>query len=132
MKSFVLVAIVVIAIAISGVFLLFRYSDFINGKNSVVDMAGKSEVSIVLTANGYEPREVKIDKGTTVTFSTTRDNRHWPASNLHPSHDIYSELDPKLPLDPEESWSFIFVKEGIWGFHDHIRSYFTGVIYVGE
>jgi plastocyanin len=89
-------------------------------------------VGIVLTEEGFEPREIHITKGTKVTFTTTRQNQFWPASNLHPSHEIYPEFDPKYPLEPTESWSFVFDKPGVWRFHDHIRSYFTGTIYVDE
>jgi plastocyanin len=120
---------VVLALVIGGVFIL--YINFDTGRE-IVDMTGQSEISIVLTPSGYEPREVTIDKGTKVTFSTTRNNKHWPASNLHPTHEIYSELDPKIPLESNEQWSFVFDKTGTWGIHDHVRSYFTGIIYVNE
>jgi len=101
-------------------------------RTEIADLRGNQEVSIVLTDEGYRPRNVLIDVGTRVTFSTTRNNNHWPASNLHPSHEIYSEFDPKRPLGPSEEWTFIFNKKGEWGMHDHIRSYYTGVIYVSE
>jgi plastocyanin len=126
MKKLLIFFVVIIATIFAIIILNFE-------KNSeVVDMTDQDEISIVLTDNGYEPREVRIDKGTKITFSTTRNNKHWPASNLHPTHEIYSELDSKRPLEVSEQWSFIFNKKGVWGFHDHIRSYFTGVIYVSD
>ncbi len=96
----------------------------------VVDLRGKSEVSVVLRDRGFEPRDLRISKGTTVVFSTDRDHKFWPASNSHPSHAIYPEFDPKHLIEPGDTWSFTFDRVGRWGFHDHVRSYFTGTIYV--
>lgn len=97
---------------------------------SVLDMRDANEVSIVLTDNGFEPPHLRIKEGTTVVFSTTRAYAFWPASNLHPSHELYSAFDPKQPINPGVTWSFVFDKAGTWDFHDHVRSYFTGTIYV--
>ena len=101
-------------------------------ESEIVDLRGNPSVRVVLTDEGYEPRYLRIDQGTVVTFSTTRESQHWPASNLHPTHEIYSEFDPKRPLSSTEAWSFRFEEIGEWGVHDHVRSYYTGIIYVGE
>lgn len=87
---------------------------------------------IVLQEKGFEPREVTIKKGGTVTFSTTRNKPYWPASNTHPSHTIYSEFDPLRPLQPSETWQFTFDRLGEWAYHDHLRSYYVGTIHVVE
>src|SRR3989344_6167964 len=89
-------------------------------------------MTIILTQNGFDPDVITIKKGTTITFKTTTDLSFWPASNLHPDHTIYSAFDPKHPIRPDESWSFVFEKVGTWGFHDHLRSYFVGKIQVLE
>lgn len=99
-------------------------------RDDVQDFSDASRVVINLAESGFEPRRVRISAGTEVVFTTTRETPFWPASNLHPSHAIYSEFDPRQPIAPHESWSFVFGKKGTWGFHDHIRSYFTGIIYV--
>jgi len=95
-------------------------------------LPAQENAHIILTERGYEPREVTIVRGGTVTFSTELEKPHWPASNLHPTHEIYSEFDPKRPLESNEEWSFSFTKVGAHNFHDHIRAYFTGTIYVVE
>ena len=87
---------------------------------------------ITLTKDGFKPSEVTIAKGTTVLFKTTTGNLYWPASNLHPSHLIYAELDPQEPISPADTWSFTFDKAGEWKFHDHLSPYFTGTITVTE
>ena len=96
------------------------------------DYTATSSVSVVLTEKGFVPAYFRIKKGTTVVFSTTRGKDFWPASNEHPEHSIYPQFDPKEPVMPSKTWSFTFDKAGQWGFHDHIRSYFTGVVEVIE
>lgn len=86
--------------------------------------------SVVLTKDGFQPETLTINKGDTVVFSTTAGRQFWPASNLHPSHDIYPAFDPQIPIEPDKTWSFTFAKEGTWQFHDHLAPYFTGKITV--
>lgn len=92
----------------------------------------QSIVYVTLTEEGYQPSELFIKTGTKVIFKTTVNRPHWPASNLHPTHEIYSAFDPKKPIPATEEWSFVFDKVGDWKFHDHIRSYYTGIIHVSE
>lgn len=87
-------------------------------------------VIVTLGESGFSPAEVHIGEGDTVTFVTTIGRQFWPASNLHPDHSIYPEFDPMRPLQPDERWSFTFREQGEWRFHDHLRSYFTGTVYV--
>ena len=53
--------------------------------------------TIVLSDEGFYPEEITIQKGEVVRFVTERDKEFWPASNLHPTHEIYSEFDSKEP-----------------------------------
>ena len=85
---------------------------------------------ITLTPDGFTPDTVTIRAGETVTFKTTTGKIFWPASNLHPSHQLYPEFDPLEPIKPENVWGFTFKKVGVWKFHDHLSPYFTGVITV--
>ena len=95
-----------------------------------VDMRGNSSVHVILSDRGFQPHAIRITKGTIVIFSTSRVNQFWPASNPHPSHGLYPEFDPRAPIEPDATWSFTFDRVGTWGYHDHVRSYFTGTIYV--
>lgn len=87
---------------------------------------------VVLTPDGYEPSEITIGVGDTIRFSASESygRLHWPASNIHPSHEIYPEFDPLRPIEPEDTWSFVFGKKGEWRFHDHLAPYHTGTITV--
>lgn len=119
-------------LAFLGIAFVFLRAQGSSNATAVVDWRGKPEVTIVLTDRGFEPDSVRIDIGTEVLFTTTRKNQFWPASNPHPTHAIYAAFDSQKPINPSESWSFTFDTAGAWGFHDHIRSYFTGTIYVDE
>lgn len=90
------------------------------------------QVTVVLGEKGFDPQEITLQKGGTITFSTTRNKPYWPASNLHPSHTIYSEFDPMRPLQPSETWQFTFDRVGDWAYHDHLRSYYVGIVHVVE
>ncbi len=103
------------------------YSQLVRPKASSV---GGQIIAVILAEDGFTPAEVKIHQGDTVKFTTTRDKPFWPASNLHPTHEIYPEFDPKRPIDPKDAWTFRFDKIGSWRFHDHLSPYYTGTIVV--
>lgn len=88
--------------------------------------------TIHMTQNGFEPGEVEIKIGDTVIFENTDSRDRWPASNIHPTHEIYPEFDPKKPVKPKGTWGFEFEKTGVWRFHDHLYPQFTGQITVKE
>lgn len=90
------------------------------------------EVVIEMRQDGYTPDEITIEKGTTVRFVNKDDGPRWPASDLHPSHGIYPEFDPKEPVPVGEEWSFTFNKVGEWTMHDHLAPYISGYITVVE
>lgn len=106
------------------------YAQSQRAQDGALDWRDRSEAAIVLTETGFEPQQVRVRAGTKVTFTTTRDKAFWPASNPHPSHTLYNAFDPREPVAPEGAWSFVPQEPGTWGFHDHIRSYYTGVLYV--
>ena len=81
-------------------------------------------------AGKFSPAQVTIKKGDTVVFQNKSDVLFWPASNLHPSHGLYPEFDPKQGIPPGESWSFTFENPGRWRFHDHLQPVAAGEIYV--
>jgi len=116
-----------------GVYFLVTPEKNISSPSLVPDIDVQSgSVSVVLTEAGFKPNQIVIEKGTTIVFSTELNKTFWPASNLHPSHSVYPAFDPKEPILPDKTWSFTFDDIGEWDFHDHLRSYFVGTIYVIE
>jgi len=96
------------------------------------EMRGIREYQVELQEDGFFPQKITISKGDRVTFTTTREESFWPASNLHPSHTIYSEFDPKEPVAPDQSWSIQFNRIGNWRYHDHLVPFYKGEITVLE
>lgn len=76
----------------------------------------------------FEPASVTIKKGETVRFVNLSSEDRWPASNVHPTHDIYPEFDPAKPISAGGSWSFRFNEAGIWRYHDHLDAPISGVV----
>lgn len=85
-------------------------------------------VVVEMTEEGFEPREVTVDQDTIINFVNQDAKDRWPASNVHPVHDIYSEFDPKKPVQPGESWTFKPNRVGTWRYHDHLSPRIGGTI----
>lgn len=118
-----LIGLLVIAFSL---FLLFS-----RDRDSKQKQTNSGTISTVeLKEDGFSPKEITIQAGDTVRFVTTRGKPFWPASNLHPTHEIYPEFDPKEPVNPGQSWSFRFDKAGTWQYHDHLAPLYRGVIIV--
>jgi hypothetical protein len=54
----------------------------------------------------------------------------WPASDFHPTHNLYPEFDPKKPIAQNSSWVFVFDKSGKWTYHNHLFPSQIGTIIV--
>jgi len=91
--------------------------------------SGREHV-IELRQDGFYPEKITIRQGDTIRFTTTLGQPFWPASNIHPTHTIYPEFDPKESILPKDSWSFEFTEPGLWKYHDHIHANYTGKITV--
>ena len=78
----------------------------------------------------YTPNKIKIHVNDTVTFVNGANIKFWPASNIHPTHGIYSDFDSKKSIESGSNWSFTFDKNGTWRFHDHLNPVAGGIIYV--
>jgi plastocyanin len=78
----------------------------------------------------FTPDKIEISLGDSVTWINKGDYDFWPASNIHPTHEIYPEFDPKGPIAPGKNWTFTFTKTGIHRFHDHLYESATGVVRV--
>lgn len=88
---------------------------------------------VTYTQEGFEPNEITIQKGDTVTFVNNSDTPLWVASDPHPEHTDYPEFDvarskggqmPKIG----ENFSFTFSRLGTWAYHNHTASSDTGKV----
>ncbi len=91
---------------------------------------GVSERVIYRTDSGFEPSRIVVFPGTSVRFVNKTDTQIWPASDLHPSHSVYSDFDPHEGIRSQTSWLFRFRKAGSWSFHDHLDPQTRGTVTV--
>jgi len=103
-----------------------------------------SENVVEITSSGFSPKTVIINAGETITFINKDDVKHWPASNVHPTHTTYpgssiqkcgsadesNIFDACAGLDTGEEYSFTFDRKGNWPYHDHLHPSINGVITV--
>lgn len=90
------------------------------------------KIIIEMTEDGFKPNEISIGAGSSIEFKNIDLSDRWPASNIHPTHEIYPEFDPQRPIQPGNSWVVIFNKVGSWKYHDHINPHLRGQIIVSE
>lgn len=100
------------------------------GIGAAVIHAMPRNVEIVRTESGFIPSQVYLNEGDRVIFTNASPAPMWPASNAHPSHGLYPEFDPLIPVAPGDSWTFTFTNAGVWKFHDHLTPSLTGTIFV--
>lgn len=111
------------------------------GQNTGVT-TGKSVITVVYTdTDGFTPDNLSIKVGDTVKFINNSSDRMWVASDIHPSHELYSgtTLREHCPDTVEmafdqcgagKEYSFTFNQIGNWKFHNHARARMGGVIVV--
>lgn len=94
-------------------------------------VSAHSQTAIIkMTENGFEPRVVTIHENSTPLFVNEDKVDHWPASNPHPTHDLYPEFDPQKPIAPGSSWPFKLKRAGEWKYHDHLNPHIRGTLIV--
>lgn len=89
-------------------------------------------VTVSMKSSKFDPETITVQKGTKVIFKNEDTQDRWPASNIHPTHTIYPEFDPKAPITAGQEWSFVFDKVGDWKYHDHLMPSTRGEILVVE
>lgn len=84
---------------------------------------------VEITSKGFDPKEIKIKAGQTVTWMNTDTAVHTVNSAIHPTHQVY----PRLNLDniqPGAKKSLSFPDTGTYKYHDHLNPSLTGSITV--
>ncbi|MCY4134573.1 MAG: hypothetical protein OXG30_06620 [bacterium] len=85
---------------------------------------------VVYGESGFEPNRIEIAAGDAVLFVNSSEEYFWPASNIHPTHEILPEFDPERPLEPGSSWTHRFDKPGQWYYHNHLSPDEGGLVSV--
>ena len=95
-------------------------------------------LTIEITSDGFSPNPLIIGMGDRVTWINKDTVEHWPASAIHPTHEVYpesggcigSKFDACRGLKEGESWSFTFNEKGEWNYHDHLTTGLYGKVIV--
>jgi len=85
---------------------------------------------ILVKSNGFVPKELTIKAGDEVIFTNEDADKHWPASDIHPTHTLCPGFDALRPMGKGESYSHVFEKAGTCPMHDHIMPSMRGKIIV--
>ena len=94
-------------------------------------VAPTSEVAVDLVAGGnFSPATVTIAAGTSVRFTNKDSVPHWPASGVHPTHQVCPGFDSLRPLQSGESYSFKFTVAKTCPAHDHLNPGARGTVVV--
>ena len=93
-------------------------------------VGAEPSVEVLVDEGGFAPETVVIQAGDTVRWRNVGDDFMWPASNDHPTHELYGGFDALRPIGTGETWSFTFERRGVWGYHNHMSSRSTGTVIV--
>jgi len=99
-------------------------------ESAAVTSETPQHIEVIYTAQGFMPATTTIERGQTIVFKNKSNNAFWPASDDHPTHQIYPEFDARRPIIPGQDFMFTFTKTGEWTFHNHLHSTQTGLIIV--
>ena len=88
------------------------------------------EKVVEMTAQGFSPSTLTIPVGTTVRFINRDSIGHWPASGVHPAHQVCPGFDALRSLQPGQSYSFTFTSAKVCPMHDHLSPGMQGTIRV--
>ncbi len=150
MGAGIIIAGILALLIIGGIFLI--NGDDLQDTNNVGDTPRETTSGstsgethqVEMSSTGFSPQRLEIRVGDRVTFSVVGSGQYWPASNVHPTHEVYpgtsirkcgnaaegSIFDACRGLQQGSQFSFVFNEAGTWAYHDHLNPRLTGVIVV--
>ena len=88
--------------------------------------------TVTMDAKGFSPAELTIRVGDIVNFRNSDSRNRWPASDIHPTHELCQGFDALKAVPPGESYSHTFSEAKICAFHDHLIPNLRGSITASE
>ncbi|MEK7085304.1 MAG: cupredoxin domain-containing protein [Patescibacteria group bacterium] len=137
MKAFWIIVVLVVLIGAG-----WYYVSTQNARNELTPLTGSvtppppealedsNKVKVQMTASGFNPSEVRIKPGQTVEFINTDSADHWPASGVHPTHQLCQGFDARGPVTPGSTSSFPFTSPRECPMHDHLNPTLKGKVIV--
>jgi len=80
------------------------------------DQTGKKEVTIKMSEVMFKPQNIKLTRGTKVTWVNDDSAEHYVNTDSHPSH-TYSPTQNSKALKKGESFTLTFDQAGIYPYH---------------
>lgn len=108
------------------------------------DEATAQPTIVRYTPAGFEPAQVTIRQGETVRFINESGREMWVASDIHPTHTLYSGTNLSQhcgqgagneafdQCQAADTYQFQFNQVGEWGYHNHRQASHTGKVIVIE
>lgn len=88
--------------------------------------------TILMTPGGFSPAELSVKVGDTVVFKNDDARDRWPASAMHPTHQVCAGFDAIGGVKSGESYSRTFTEAKVCPFHDHLLPKLFGKITVTQ
>jgi plastocyanin len=94
--------------------------------------SNEGENVVRMKADSFDPARLTIESGDTVEFKNESGEDKWPASDVHPTHELYPGFDAEKTVLDGDSYEFTFDRVGPWGYHDHLNPDIQGTIVVED
>lgn len=83
--------------------------------------------TVSIGASSFVPQLLTIHAGDKVCWVNNDTQLHWPASDPHPTHTGFPDLDPLADLLPGETFCYTFTQLGVVSYHDHTQAVINDV-----
>ncbi len=83
---------------------------------SFLDQTGKNEVTIRMSQIKFNPQNIKVSKGTKITWINDDPVEHYVNTDSHPAHTYYPAQNSKA-LGKGDRFSLVFNTVGIYPYH---------------
>lgn len=85
-------------------------------KSSYIDMTNKDDVEVSLSQIKFQPMDIRVSKGATVTWTNNEDVLHYVNTDSHPAHTHEVEFNSKA-LNKGDKYSYVFDTVGAYPYH---------------
>lgn len=94
----------------------FEFAIDLSSANNYEDMTGKSEVIIKLSDIEFKPKNIKISRGTKITWINDDGIDHYVNTDSHPAHTYYPSQNSRV-LKRGDSYTLMFSIIGLYPYH---------------
>jgi plastocyanin len=85
-------------------------------KETYTDLTGENEVTINIMDFSFQPQNIRIDKGTTVTWTNKDTTEHFVNTDSHPAHTYYPDQNSR-GLKQGDTYTTVFNEPGVYPYH---------------